>query len=111
VTADDFATSVDRLLNQVGHWEQARWWTRIPGSPARGAVAPTGGDRVYALVQRLADLAADAEHQPRRPVPRVGDLVLRDQLRVMSDDLLAAGPSAEALRSATAEVDAFRRIL
>ena len=45
---------------------------------------------MYALVQRLADLGADAEHRPPRPVPWVGELVLPDQLRVMADDLLAA---------------------
>ena len=74
----DFSTAVDRLLNQVGHWEQPRW------------SADGRADRVFALVQRLADRAADAEGRARRPVPRAGDLLLPDQLRVMRDDLLAA---------------------
>ena len=72
---------------------------------------PTKGDSVYALVQRLADLAADAEGHPHRLVPRPGDLTLPDQLRVMSDDLIAATPSDEALRFATDDVNATRHTL
>ncbi|MFF5085169.1 hypothetical protein ACFY36_49710 [Actinoplanes sp. NPDC000266] len=90
----DFATSVDRLLNQVRHWEAPRW--RAEGR----------GDRVYALVQRLADLAADAESRPRREVPRESDLVLPDQLRVMADDIPPG-----ALDEALAAVDAVRKSL
>jgi len=92
----EFATSTERLLVQVRHWEQPRW------SAQRRA------DRVYALVQRLADLAADAEGRPRRPVPREHDLTLPDQIRVMADDLLATG-RGETLAEATAAVDAVRK--
>ena len=66
---------------------------------------------MYGLVQRLADLGADAENRPRRTVPRVGDVVLPDQLRVMADDLLGAAPPDEVLRQATEEVNAIRRAL
>jgi hypothetical protein len=97
----DFATSVDRLHNQVRHWEQGRWWSRTHGATA------TRGDLMYALVQRLADLGADAEHRPRRPVPREHDMVLPDQLRVLADDLVAAG-SAALLAEATTAVDDVR---
>ncbi|HET6482227.1 MAG TPA: hypothetical protein VFG35_19650, partial [Actinoplanes sp.] len=65
-------------------------------------------DRAYALVQLLADLSADAEQRPRRPVPREHDMVLPDQLRVVADDLLAAGPSPSALAEAEAAVDGLR---
>nr|WP_308129089.1 hypothetical protein [Actinoplanes polyasparticus] len=95
----DFATSIDRLLNQVRFWEQPRWR------------ADDRGDRAYALVQVLADLGADAEGRPRRPVPREHDMILPDQLRVMADDLLAADPSATVLDEATAAVDDLRRTL
>jgi hypothetical protein len=98
VTAQDFATSVDRLVNQVRHWGQPRW-------------RRSRGDLVYGLVQRLADLSADAERRDRRPVPRIGDLVLPDQLRVVADDLLAAAPPDEVIRQATNEVDAVRHAL
>ncbi|GIM92830.1 hypothetical protein [Paractinoplanes toevensis] len=94
----DFAASVDRLHNQVRHWEQPRW---------RGQKA----EQVYALVQLLADLDADAEGQPRRPVPREHDMILPDQLRVVADDLLAAGPAESVLAEAAAAVDAVRSAL
>ncbi|RZU52125.1 hypothetical protein EV385_3967 [Krasilnikovia cinnamomea] len=104
MTAQEFATNVDRLLNQVGHWEQGRWWVHTP-------LGPTKADLAYALVQSLADLAADAEGRPRRPVPRLTDPVLPDQLRVTSDDLLAAEPGAHVFAQAGVEVDALRRVL
>jgi hypothetical protein len=99
----DFATSIERLHNQVRHWEQARWWVR--------KAAGVRSDLVFALVQRLADLAADAERRDRRPVPREPDLVLPDQLRVISDDLLAAGPDPAVLSEAAAAVHETRRAL
>ena len=105
--AREFATSVDRLMHQVGHWELGRWSARPAGAPPS---APSRSDTMYALVQRLADLCADAEQRPHRRVPRLSDLVLRDQLRVMADDLLAT-PSDEVLRHAIEAVDAARRAL
>jgi hypothetical protein len=98
MSQQDFPTSIDRLLNQVRHWGQARW-------------RRTRADLAYGLVQRLADLGADAERRDRRSVPRVGDLVLPDQLRVMADDLLAAAPPEEVTRQATDEVNAVRHAL
>ncbi|HEY7272988.1 MAG TPA: hypothetical protein VH502_09665 [Actinoplanes sp.] len=98
MTERDFTTSVDRLLGHVRHWGQPRW-------------RRSRADLVYGLVQRLADLGADAEHRDRRPVPRVGDLVLPDQVRVMADDLLAADPPDDLLRQATDEVNAVRHSL
>ena len=95
----DFATSLERLINQVRHWVQPRW--QVAGR----------ADRAYALAQHLADLAADAEQRPRRPVPRESDLVLPDQLRVLADDLLAAEASPEVLAEATAAVDSLRQDL
>lgn len=95
--------SIERLHNHVRHWEQSRWWART--------AAGTRGELVYALVQRLADLAADAEHRDRRPVPREPDLVLPDQLRVMSDDLLAADPTPTILaRAATATTETHQAL-
>ena len=95
----DFATAADRLLNQVRHWEQPRW------------SAAGRADRMHALIQLLADLAADAEHRPHRPVPREHDMILPDQLRVMADDLLAAEPSPEVLSAATTAVTTLRTSL
>jgi len=93
----DFATAIDRLLNQVRHWEQPRW--------RDGRSAQT-----HALIQRLADLAADAESRPRRPVPREPDLILPDQLRVMADDLIAVAPD-RVLAEAAEAVEILRKNL
>ncbi|RSM52096.1 hypothetical protein DMB66_40810 [Actinoplanes sp. ATCC 53533] len=103
--AGEFETAVQRLITQVGHWEAARWHT-----PAR-AGGGSRGEVVFALVQRLADHAADTEQRRRRPVPRLADPVLPDQLRVMADDLLAAAPLAETMISATEAVTATREAL
>ncbi|KUL36654.1 hypothetical protein [Actinoplanes awajinensis] len=99
----DFATSTERLLTQVRHWEEPRW--------AASAGAGTKGDLAYVLVQELADLGAEAEGRPSRMVPRAHDLVLPDQLRVVADDLLAAEPSADLLARATAAVEEVRYTL
>jgi hypothetical protein len=96
----DFATSVERLLNQVRVWEQPRW--SLP------ALGQTRADLTYALVQRLADLGADAEGRAHRPVPREHDMILPDQLRVTADDLLAARPPDAVLQTAMIAVDAVR---
>jgi hypothetical protein len=124
VPVEDFTTAVDRLLNQVGHWTQPRWSATpgpavsspagpAPSGPETGDPGPAGGSRadlVHALVQRLADLAADAEGRPRRPVPRIGDRVVPDQLRVMRDDLVTTA-TEDILKVATDDVDAVRRAL
>lgn len=78
--------------------QRLRLWT-----PARyAAAAPpwgTRGDLVHHLAQDLADLAADLEGQPRRPVPRLdSDLGLADQLAVTSDDLVRAAPPDDVAR-------------
>jgi hypothetical protein len=107
VSADELSRLVDLLTRQVGHWQAPRWAAPVPG----------GGDTsraelVHRLVQRVADLAADAEGQPRRPVPRADNaLALPDQLRVVAADLLAADPAPELLAAAVAEVAATRAAL
>lgn len=88
-------------MGQVAHWTPARWAT-----PAKGG--GTRAEAVYDLVQRLADLAADAERLPRRPVPRLGELVLPDQLRVIATDLAAATPPPQVLAAATAAITTTR---
>jgi hypothetical protein len=100
-----FATAVDRLVNQVAHWEQPRWWTH-PGGGRQ-----TRADVVHGLVQRLADLGADVERRERRPVPRVGDMSLPDQLRVMADDLVRAEAPDEVLDRAAEDVRSVHRSL
>lgn len=88
VMSDDLAVAVARLVGQVQHWTPARW-----AKPAEAG--GTRADVVHGLAQRLADAAADATGEPRRPVPRLeNDLALPDQLRVLCADLVAAPASA-----------------
>jgi hypothetical protein len=96
VTERELAREVRRLVDRVSHWTPSRW----AASSASGA--GSRADAFHALVQALADLGADAEGEPRRPVPRLeSDLALPDQLRVVTADLLASGsPRA---RTAAAE--------
>jgi hypothetical protein len=92
---DGLNRAVERLVNHVSHWTPPRW--AASGAPGQGSRA----DVMHALVQRLADLAADAESQPRRRVPRLeNDLALPDQLRVIVADLLAARPAEATLAEA-----------
>ncbi|MEU7849626.1 hypothetical protein AB0B74_00465 [Micromonospora parva] len=106
MSAAELDKAVRLLVGQIAHWQQPRW----------AAAATTGNvsraDLVHRLVQEVANLAADAEGQPRRVVPRLdNDLALPDQLRVVTADLLAADPGAEALTRAAAEVTATRGAL
>jgi hypothetical protein len=106
-TQQDAATerlnrAVDRLVAQVAHWQPDRW---TGGETDDGA---TRADRVHALVQRLADRGAAAEGRPAVAVPRLGDLVLPDQLRVVAHDLITAGGATDAV---TDDVDGVRRTL
>jgi hypothetical protein len=102
----DFASSVERLLKQIHHWDEPRW-RAAPSKTAGG----TRSQLVQSLAQRLADLGAEAEGHEARPVPHIHDLVLSDQIRVLADDIIAAGPSADVLDRATAAVDEVRRAL
>jgi hypothetical protein len=57
---------------------------------------------MYALVQHVADLAAEGEGQPPRRVPRLSnDLALPDQLRVVARDLAATGNKPLAAKAAS----------
>ncbi|WP_430500002.1 hypothetical protein ACQRWP_32750 [Micromonospora trifolii] len=106
MSAAELDKAVQLLVRQIAHWQQPRW-----------AAAATAGnvsraDLVHRLVQEIANLAADAEGEPRRVVPRLdNDLALPDQLRVVTADLLAADPGVEALNRAAAEVTATRSAL
>ncbi|MFI1990162.1 hypothetical protein [Actinoplanes sp. NPDC020271] len=99
----DFAASIDRLLNQVRHWEESRW----AASKGHNSKA----DLTYGLVQHLADLAAAAEGRAPREVPRLHDLVLPDQLRVVADDFVNADPAPPLLTQATTAVETLRAAL
>jgi hypothetical protein len=135
----DAASSARELLPRLRRWDSASWSVPAapaPVAPARpdpagpatsepadpagpagsgqartaGAGVPTRADVAAVVVQRLADVGADAEGEPRRPVPRLADGNLADQLTVMIDDIVRTGDPA-ALRAAAAELATLRAAL
>ena len=79
----------------------------VDGGADGGGSVLTRADVAAATVQRLADAGADAEGQPRRPVPLLADVNLADQLTVLVEDILRAGDPA-ALRTAATELAMLR---
>jgi hypothetical protein len=103
MSAQELVRTIELLVNQVAHWTPHRW--TLPTAPG----GPPRADLVHGLVQRLADLAADAEHEPRRPVPRLdNDLALVDQLRVVAADLVVSGATDMLTHAAAADVAEVR---
>jgi hypothetical protein len=68
-----------------------------------GAEAVELLQRIRAGLQELADLAADADGRPRRPVPELAGHALADQALVLGHDALSQEGSDPA-RIAAAEV-------
>lgn len=97
MSTEQLKRAVELLVNQVGHWTPERWRDR--------------GDQVHRVVQSFADQSADLAGVPRRPVPRLSDLALPDQLRVVTADLVAAGPTPEQAATATADLATLRTLL
>ena len=92
------------LLPRLRRWTAGSW--ALPAAGRTGSRA----DAAAAAAQRLADLAADAEGRPRRPVPRLADTSLGDQLTVLLDDVLRTDDPV-ALPAAAAELAALRTAL
>jgi hypothetical protein len=103
----DAASLARELLPRLRRWDSASWSVR---AALPGAVRRTRAEVAAAVLQRLADAGADAEGQPRRPVPQLADVNLADQLTVMVDDILRTGDPA-ALRTAATELAALRAAL
>ena len=103
----DAASLARELLPRLRRWDSASW--SAPAALPAG-VPRTRAEVAAAVLQRLADAGADAEGQPRRPVPQLADVNLADQLTVMVDDILRTGDPA-ALRTAATELAALRAAL
>jgi hypothetical protein len=119
----DAASLARELLPRLRRWDSASWSVPavLPGGTRRtraelaaaarpGRTRPTRAEVAAATLQRLADAGADAEGQPRRPVPLLADVNLADQLTVLVDDILRTGDPA-ALRAAATELAALRAAL
>jgi hypothetical protein len=107
----DAAALARELLPRLRRWNAASWSVAADRRGARTrAGRPTRADVAAAVVQRLADVAADAEGRPHRAVPRLAGVNPADQLMVMVDDVLRTGDPA-ALRAAATELAALRAAL
>ncbi|GAA1685198.1 hypothetical protein GCM10009830_35770 [Glycomyces endophyticus] len=97
--SSELERAIGRVVEGTRHWSPARWRPRA--------------DAMHGLVQALADIAADAEDRPRRPVPRLPhDMSLPDQLQVVGLDLIELEPLDPAHRArADAAVQAARDAL
>lgn len=71
------------LVDRLRLWTPQRW----AASPADGAPYGTRGDLVHHLAAWFVVQAGETD----RPLPRLDDLVLPDQLAVTSDDLVRSG--------------------
>ena len=97
------ASATQRFASNVSRWTQPRWAASSRSGRSKADVA-------FELLQRVADLAAEAEGLEHRAVPRLdNDLAMGDQLRVLVADLLAAQPPAETLTGAIAMIDEAHR--
>lgn len=98
--SSELERAIGRVVEGTRHWSPARWSSKA--------------EAMHALIQALADLAADAEGQPRRPVPRLpNDMQLPDQLQVIALDLLEfeSKLTEEQRERALAEIDRARSVL
>jgi hypothetical protein len=80
-THDDAVRQLERLADRL----------RVVGPRLAAREGPQPQAQLAALrsgLQRLADLAADADGHPRRAVPELAAFALADQLLVLGHDLL-----------------------
>lgn len=93
--------STDRLERDA---ERAADRLRVVGPRMAARTGPEARallDDVRADLQRLADLAADAEERPRRAVPVLAAHALADQVLVLAHDVAVAAPGTPAGDAAT----------
>ncbi len=91
--AQALAAAVERLSDRLRSLSDVRLARPLPPHASRA-------DAAHSLAQLLADSAARLEGGPERPVPRLHDLAVGDQVAVTGRDLVAAslasgGPGAE----------------
>ena len=92
-------------MRRLRRWSASSW-----ALPPEGPAPDTRAQAAHLAVQRIADLGADAELRLRRPVPRVTDLALPDQLAVVVGDVVrTADPTA--VRETTRVLDRLRVVL
>jgi hypothetical protein len=106
-TPDEALRALERLADRL----------RVVGPRLGARTGPEAAQtlgQIRAGLQHLADLAADADGEPRRPVPEVAEHALGDQALVLGYDLLGgSGPEPAAERTdvfRVGAVEAFAQI-
>jgi len=111
VTTETIGRESRRVINGTAGWAPARWRLKT-GEETGVGDGDTRATVMIELIQKLADLAADAEGRPRRVVPPPDhDTGLCDQLAVMSADLLGTDPDESTRASALAAIRQAHRQL
>ena len=101
-------TELSRFLDLQADRVRGLPLARLDRPKSSGGTSPA--DAVRAAAQALADLAADAEGEPRRALPRLATHGIGDQLAVVGHDVVRSGDAA-ALAAAHDVVVAVRRAL
>jgi hypothetical protein len=104
-SADLLSRQAEDLVRPLRRWTASSW--RLP---PEGPAPDTRAEAAHLAVQRIADLGADAELRTRRPVPRINDLVLADQLAVVIGDVVRTGDPT-AVRETARVLDMLRVVL
>jgi hypothetical protein len=104
---DDPRAVLDRELERVATRLRGLALERLQRPDDQGV---TPASRTHDCAQHLANLAADAAGQPRRPVPVLAAHGAADQLTVVAHDMLAEGDEPSFAAAAEA-LTALRRAL
>ncbi len=105
MSVDLLVRQAERLRAGVAVWSEGRWTAPPRSLPELLPTATTCAGVAAHLIQILADLGADAEGRPRRPVPSSdSSLALPDQLVVMAYDIASSDPAEPLVRAALTEL-------
>jgi hypothetical protein len=90
-THEEAAKRLDRLADRL----------RVVGPRLAARQSQEAGDLIGQIregLQKIADLTADADGEPRRPVPALSAYALADQALVLGSDLLRGGERSDLFR-------------
>ena len=98
------STDVERLEAQLGRTVDRLRTLGLARLAASFEPEPTRADAARRVAQRLEDLAAELESREPRPLPRLADAAVGDQVAVCGHDLLAAVGSGHGVAAVEAVV-------
>ena len=94
---EELAGEILRLADRLRSLSDLRLSRPLPPHPSRAEAA-------HAVAQLLADGAAQLEGRPIRPVPRLHDLAVGDQVAVTGTDLVAAAHAVDSVTTGVTEL-------